>query len=532
MLCFWATWCTPCVTELGALAQSADRLSAAGVDLLLLSVDGLDRTQASTSEDAFVLLEQLAIPFASGGATRETVDKLALIEQIVLSRETPFAVPYSVLVDAEGLVSALYRGTMNVDEMLQDVQRLNSSANSRRDHAVPFPGRWLTAPKMMLLRPVADVFRQHGYVADAQRFRELELDLLQRRRRQARSVEEAAAVERQYAQACDDLGRLAEARGELMEAMVYYRAALVITPQAVAVRFRLASLLRQEGQHSEAIQELKHVIEQDSRHVSARIELSKAYLANQEATSAVDAAQAALALVPERVDVRFQLGVAQLAARQPELATAAFKQALEADPEHVDSLINLGAISAASGATSEAIAYLERAVELSPESADALMNLGGVLGSTGQFVRAATCFERVLASDSSSAPAHARLAQAQMAQGQTHQALRHFERALELNPDDRASMHRLAWIRATARDADLRDGRRALELAQKLAEASGRRDPRVLDALAAAYAELGEFPQAVAVGEEALRLVPPTHPLQSVIAARIEQYRQRVAFRE
>jgi tetratricopeptide (TPR) repeat protein len=59
---------------------------------------------------------------------------------------------------------------------------------------------------------------------------------------------------------------------------------------------------------------------------------------------------------------------------------------------------------------------------------------------------------------------------------------------------------------ATAPEADLRDGSKALELAQKALKATGDQDPNTLDTLAAAYAETGDFPMALETARKALQL--------------------------
>ena len=50
----------------------------------------------------------------------------------------------------------------------------------------------------------------------------------------------------------------------------------------------------------------------------------------------------------------------------------------------------------------------------------------------------------------------------------------------------------------------LRDGKRAVELILKDSEAAGETDPLLLRTLAAAYAQAGDFPEAVKTAEEAL----------------------------
>lgn len=49
-------------------------------------------------------------------------------------------------------------------------------------------------------------------------------------------------------------------------------------------------------------------------------------------------------------------------------------------------------------------------------------------------------------------------------------------------------------------DAVVRNGRQAVGLAERLAATTGRKDPAVLDVLAAAYAEVGRWDEAVAAG--------------------------------
>jgi hypothetical protein len=62
----------------------------------------------------------------------------------------------------------------------------------------------------------------------------------------------------------------------------------------------------------------------------------------------------------------------------------------------------------------------------------------------------------------------------------------------------------LAWLLATCPDPTIRDGPKALTLAQEAVEATGRRKPELLDSLAAANAEAGDFATAVKVEKEAI----------------------------
>ena len=86
--------------------------------------------------------------------------------------------------------------------------------------------------------------------------------------------------------------------------------------------------------------------------------------------------------------------------------------------------------------------------------------------------------------------------------GKVGEAISHFERALAIKPNHAAVLNNLAWIRATQPDPRFRDGPQAVRLAQRAVELSPG-DANALDTLAAAYAEAGQFADAVRTAREA-----------------------------
>jgi tetratricopeptide (TPR) repeat protein len=80
----------------------------------------------------------------------------------------------------------------------------------------------------------------------------------------------------------------------------------------------------------------------------------------------------------------------------------------------------------------------------------------------------------------------------------------------------------LAWILATHPDPEVRDGAEALEPAQRAADLTRRRDPQVLDTLAAAYAAAGRYGEAIANAQKALQLAPDDRDLRAHLDAYLE----------
>jgi tetratricopeptide (TPR) repeat protein len=85
-------------------------------------------------------------------------------------------------------------------------------------------------------------------------------------------------------------------------------------------------------------------------------------------------------------------------------------------------------------------------------------------------------------------------------------AISDYFRAIELDPKHSWAHNNLAWIWVTCPDAKYRDGQKAIEYAQKACALSGHKAANHLSTLAAAYAEVGQFKQAVSWMQKAVDL--------------------------
>ena len=94
--------------------------------------------------------------------------------------------------------------------------------------------------------------------------------------------------------------------------------------------------------------------------------------------------------------------------------------------------------------------------------------------------------------------------------------------ALERSPENSQLLYRFSWLLATSPDPLVRNGAAARTLAQRLLQRFPSLRVQSLDALAAAYAELGQFDEAIAAAAEAMERIGDSEE-DSALRLQIEQ---------
>jgi Flp pilus assembly protein TadD len=228
------------------------------------------------------------------------------------------------------------------------------------------------------------------------------------------------------------------------------------------------------------------------------------------------------------------LGVALARRGQVDGAIAHFQQALKIKPDYADAHSNLGVALAGRGRFDEAIAHFQQALETMPDHADVHGNLGVALARRGQVDEAIAHFRQALKIKPGDAEVHYELAVALESRRQFAEAMFHYRKDLEIRPQHAEAHNNLAWLLATCPVASLRNGAKAVQHALQANKLSGGKQPDILDTLAAAYAEAGRFPEALAAARAALELATRRNnrPLADALRAQIARYEAGQPFRQ
>jgi serine/threonine-protein kinase len=184
------------------------------------------------------------------------------------------------------------------------------------------------------------------------------------------------------------------------------------------------------------------------------------------------------------------------------------------------------------GDWAEALAAANRAIEINPNYAQPYYYRGLVLRDEKDLPRAVAAFQRAIDLDPGHYLARHSLGQVFQQQGQYAQAEQAYLATVKDQPTYVPAYESLARLLATCPDDKARDGKRAVEYGTRACEHTGWKDPLCLDTLAAAYAEAGQFEEAVRYETRTLEDPTLKDDMWAAAMQRLELYQQKRPFRD
>jgi tetratricopeptide (TPR) repeat protein len=177
-----------------------------------------------------------------------------------------------------------------------------------------------------------------------------------------------------------------------------------------------------------------------------------------------------------------------------------------------------------------AITYFSEVIRLKPAYATAHGGRGVAYASKGDYDQALADFTEAIRLAPAVAALYNNRGAVHASRGDYDKAIADYEKAISIDPKYVSAYRDLAWLQATCPDARYRNGKQAVENARKACDLSDWRDWSDLAILAAAYAESGNFDEAIKWQNEAIELAPQSK--RAACRSRLELYKSGKPYRK
>lgn len=314
-------------------------------------------------------------------------------------------------------------------------------------------------------------------------------------------------------------------QGRPDEALERFYTALSFEPESAAFHAGLGSAYYRKKQLDQAIVEFQKAFEiapEFTDVAEAHNDLGYSLLQKGRVNEAIPQFQKTLELEPDFAETHNTLGDCFLQIGNADAALIEYQKAVQARPDLADAQNNLGFALFREGRPKDAIVHFQKAVEIQPDFAEARYNLGLSFIQAGQTDEAIVQYRKVIDLQPRFFRAYNDLGKAYCQKGMAGKAIASYENAIDLEPRFISAQVNLAWMLATWPEQSVRDGAKAVALAERANQFANPSDSKILRTLAAAYAETGRFSDAEMAAKQALALAEAQSNQQLINALQTE----------
>jgi len=276
--------------------------------------------------------------------------------------------------------------------------------------------------------------------------------------------------------------------------------AVNVTDDNSTAQLNLGEALAEHGNMDKAVKHYKAALKVNPNFTGADLNIGVYFREEGKLDEAINHFSKVLSEKSDRAIAHYELG--DTLERKGDLSSAVkhYLEAIRIRPGYAKAYNNLGIILAGQNKVDAAIAFLSKALQISPGYAGAHFNLGKIYFNRNDFEK----------------------------------AIFHYQKALQCDPDMMQALYHLSWILSTYEDEKYRNGKEAVNLAERLCKITQYRQPLALDALAAAYAEIGKFNKAVLTAEKAHKMALMQGPgsLAEGLEKRLNLYQNKMPYRQ
>ncbi|MCZ6816123.1 MAG: sulfatase-like hydrolase/transferase [Planctomycetota bacterium] len=324
-------------------------------------------------------------------------------------------------------------------------------------------------------------------------------------------------------------GRVLAARQRFEDAFAEYDEAMKLVPEDPVPRLQKGLALLLAKRPEDAIPVLQEAARLDPNVPRPHAAIAKALRRLKRTDEAIEHLKETIESMPDAALLYHALAECYAVKSDPDNIEANFRRVVELLPDSDVARRNLGGHLLAKGQVDDALEQLQKAVELGPENVAANFKLARAFEMKERNAEAIQSYERVYELAPRNAIAYRFAANLMDVEGQQARAVSVLRKACEVMKGDAYLTNDLAWRLATSKKDEIRNGSEAVKLAKVAEGLTEGDDFNVLDTLAAAYAEVGRFDDAVETINRALAIAVRANDEREIssLRGRLELYEAR-----
>lgn len=321
-----------------------------------------------------------------------------------------------------------------------------------------------------------------------------------------------------------NLGILLLERGDLPDAIRSFSEAVSLAPTFTSAHFNLAAAYEQLGDPARASEHAHQAAELAPEDDDTQLLLARLAIRQGDGNTARSHTDTVISRRPSSIEGWLMRGLLASEQRDAAAAGTAFGHVLSLTPndeQRARAHLGLAQLSDA-----DSIEHLETAARLLPNRPDVFQRLAAAYGRAGRLDEAAERYAQAVTLTPSDPRAHFGLATSLILAGRDLQAARALEASLEATDSALPLRHALARLLATSANQAVRDGERALVLAQQVFRSAPSIDHG--ETVTMALAELGRFEEAAALERQIIAQAQANNRPERIptLRERLEQYRR------
>jgi tetratricopeptide (TPR) repeat protein len=292
-------------------------------------------------------------------------------------------------------------------------------------------------------------------------------------------------------------GTKAQENRDFDRAIACWNSVLHLKTNDAIAYFNRAKAYGSKGDLDESISDFTSAIQINTNYADAYKNRALAYAFLRDLDKSISDLGEVIRINPKDTNAYISRAMTYMVKGHPEKAMSDYSEVIRLNPKSSDGYDIRGSAWFRMGDMDKAIEDFSTAMRLNTNDTAACMSRGLAWYQKRHFEKAIADFDRIIAANPKNSTAFDKRAYAKYAKGDYAEALSDEDEALRLSPSNAEALNNRAWFLATCPADSIRNGKLAVEAARKACELTQWKERHCVGTLAAAYAEAGDFDQAV-----------------------------------